>query len=133
MSVINKKKHFRTLNIGLIRKGTMKNIFIIGFILIFFVSLSEAAGVPEIQGLICGVKIGTGKLNLTDLNSKLVDSGYPALEENYTTFGLEGYGIINKWLIGGEGFGVNVEETNFDNSEMHIAGGASLFNTGYLV
>ncbi len=114
----------------------MKNIFLIGFILIFFISLSEAAEIPEFQELMFGVQVGTGKINLTDLNSKLEASGYPSLNENYTTFGLEGCGIINKWLIGGEGFSINIEETNltnFNNSEMHVSGGTILFNTGYLI
>lgn len=104
-------------------------------VLLFFGSLSYAQDPPEFEGAIAGMNIGMGQLNVNKLNSRLSDNGFPSISDNYACFGFEGYGIINKWLLGGKGFGITVSETDLDSidSEMHIAGGAVFVKGGYII
>lgn len=114
-----KKKYFTCIMLMLLLSG----------------SFSHAAELPEIEGAIAGMNIGMGKLDVSHLNSKLSRNGFPSITDNYAFLGFEGYGIINNWLLGGEGFGITVREADLSStdSEMHISGAAVLVKGGYIV
>ncbi|MGB9665157.1 MAG: hypothetical protein ACPL25_09620 [Ignavibacteria bacterium] len=49
--------------------------------------------------------VGIQKIDVKNLNSLLRNNNYPVLNESYPSIGGGGYGIINNFVIGGEGHG----------------------------
>lgn len=77
---------------------------------------------------------GTTQIKINELNKMLKDNGYPECEENLTSFGGGGHGIIkDKVIIGGEGHGLIGRESSNDTYKIRIVGGYGVFNLGYIL
>jgi hypothetical protein len=80
---------------------------------------------------------GTNTLNLDALNTMLKDYGYRRFPETFSAFGGGGYGMVGRFIIGGEGFGlVNSDESGAVGGELFktsLNGGYGLFKLGYSV
>ena len=82
----------------------------------------------------CGYfSTGVNFFNLSKLNDKLKNSGYPELSSNFWAFGGGGYGIVyNRFIIGGEGYGFGDTASN-SQYKVSLGGGYGFFNFGYLL
>ncbi|MCK5667399.1 MAG: hypothetical protein KAI17_28120, partial [Thiotrichaceae bacterium] len=79
-----------------------------------FISISEAKEIDFIEGTASGL--------LDNLNSK-----FHVKEQ--ISFGGGGYGVIGNWVVGGEGFGIIDDKTDFNESAIR---GYGLLKVGYV-
>ncbi len=99
-----------------------------------FVQGQEIASASSEKGGVGYSMFGRSILDLGDLNSKLENSGYPAMSENFFSVGGGGHAIIhNRWIIGGEGHTLLGEEATHENYMQSITGGYGFFDLGYIL
>jgi hypothetical protein len=77
--------------------------------------------------------VGSASPDMDALNKRLETAGYSKLSRNFTTYGLGGHAIVDKWVIGGELVGF--PETSASNATYatKLSGGYLLVNLGYEV
>ena len=80
---------------------------------------------------------GAQAMDIDELNSRLSANGYGTFPETFATFGGGGYGIIGRFLIGGEGMGVVTGSESgtvgTDYFKTMLAGGYGMVKFGYIV
>ena len=79
---------------------------IIPMLFIFLFPINYVFGQTRTSGGEGYFMMGVQKINIKNLNTILQQYNYPALDENYTSIGGSGYGIVNNFVIGGEGHGL---------------------------
>lgn len=79
--------------------------------------------------------VGSGTLDIDKLNSRLAGKGYPKFSDSFLTVGGGGHGIVNRFIIGGEGMAFVTEDREtiisgktYKNS---LTGGCGFFDIGY--
>ena len=80
---------------------------------------------------------GANNINIGGLNTRLKNNGYREFSETCISFGGGGYGLLNRLVIGGEGFGVlSGDRSGVVGSETFkttLRGGYGLFKLGYVI
>ena len=76
---------------------------------------------------------GWNKLNIGNLNAQLAAKGYSQLSDNLFSFGGGGFGIINNFLLGGEGHGLYGTTVASGNYNLSLTAGYGFFDLGYIV
>lgn len=76
--------------------------------------------------------IGTYLIDLTPLNDRLDNAGYPTFASEMISIGGGGYGVVNRILLGGEGHGLITADQGFNGRNVTVGGGYGLFTLGYL-
>ncbi|PNR95677.1 hypothetical protein [Petrotoga olearia] len=79
-----------------------------------------------------GGDIGAQWLDVEELNAELKAAGLPELNDVALANGGGGYGIMGKFIIGGEGYSISTKEkSGVDTVQLNI--GYGTFNLGYLI
>lgn len=80
---------------------------------------------------------GTNIIDIGELNTRLKNNGYHTFSDNLIGFGGGGYGILNRLIIGGEGFGMSsaaeLGTAGGETFKTTLSGGYGLFKLGYVV
>jgi hypothetical protein len=80
---------------------------------------------------------GANNINIGELNTRLKSNGYREFSETCISFGGGGYGILNRLVIGGEGFGMSTKNESGtvggETFKTTLSGGYGLFKLGYVV
>ncbi|MDD3627316.1 MAG: hypothetical protein PHV06_08360 [bacterium] len=89
---------------------------------------------PNLAGGFGYFLAGFQEMDLNSLNYRLVNSGYSEFSSQTSSFGGGGYGVIGRFLIGGEGFGTIEEEVISPNAlyRQRLSGGVGIFKFGYI-
>ncbi len=77
--------------------------------------------------------VGGSRLNVKPLNNRFREHDYSSLSENFLTIGGGGYGVMRRFLIGGEGHGYIGSDASSQTYRASVMGGAGFFNIGYSV
>jgi hypothetical protein len=81
--------------------------------------------------------VGVQGMDIGSLNSRLQANGYGDFAETFASFGGGGYGVMGRFLIGGEGMGVAAGSESAtigaDFFKVSLGGGYGLFKLGYIV
>jgi hypothetical protein len=79
--------------------------------------------------------IGSGTMKIDKLNTRLSGKGYPKFSDSFLTLGGGGHGVVNRFIIGGEGMAFMTEDREavvsgktYKNS---LTGGCGFFDIGY--
>lgn len=86
----------------------------------------------KLKGGSGGFMVGFKSYN-TSAYQFFVAEGGPTIGDNLIQFGGEGYGLINRWIIGGGGYYNGGDKVEDRNLEYEIHGGGGYFNVGYVV
>jgi hypothetical protein len=70
--------------------------------------------------------------DLSDLNNRMADAGYPTFSSEMVSIGGGGYSVTNRILIGGEGHGLISGDQGYQGRNVSVGGGYGLFTLGYL-
>jgi len=108
-----------------------KKIF--SFFFMFSVLINQAVGQTRTSGGEGYFMVGMQKLDVKELNTILQQHNYPVLDENYVSLGGGGYGIVNNFVIGGEGHGLIGSEVSNANYRLNLSAGYGMFNVGYVI
>lgn len=101
---------------------------------IFFTSVSQGQEVtPRVKKGYSMFGIGSSIVDIKALNSRIENKGYSKISDNFISLGGGDYKIINKMIIGGEGYGLIGEETVSGSYKRTIEGGYGFFNLGYIL
>ncbi len=112
----------------------MKKFSSISIVLIFLtLSFNQVIGQSKKTGGEGYFMVGMQKIDVKNLNSLLRLYNYPVLDEYYTFIGGGGYGIINNFVIGGEGQGLIGTEVSNQNYKLNLNAGYGMFNMGYVI
>lgn len=108
----------------------MKKINVILFGLLLLSSASQAQKISRFGGM------GFFSFGLTDvkqpsLNSQLTTAGYTGLQSSQLSFGGEGFGIINNFVVGGRGGGMGKQQFSSGSSTGTITNSYGSFLLGY--
>ncbi len=76
---------------------------------------------------------GPGILNLGDLNSELKSNNYPEFSENLFGMGGGGFAIVNKVVIGGEGYALTAKDVSNNNYKLSLSANYGFFDLGYVI
>lgn len=79
-----------------------------------------------------GGDIGAQWLDVKELNTQLKAAGLPELNEVALANGGGGYGIMGRFIIGGEGYGIATKEKSGEKT-VQLDIGYGTFNIGYLI
>jgi hypothetical protein len=89
----------------------------------------------KLHGGFGGFMFGGQLTDISKLNDRLVSTNYTKFQDKFYTLGGGGYGIINNFIIGGEGHGLMAR--NGDNTtrthRTTLQGGGGAFNLGYII
>jgi hypothetical protein len=81
--------------------------------------------------------VGANTMDIDKLNARLKNNGYQTFSKTGIAFGGGGFGILNRLIIGGEGFGVSLGSKSgtvgADTYKTSLNGGYGLFKIGYVV
>ena len=69
----------------------------------------------------------------TSAHQFFIPEGGPTIGDNIIQFGGEGYGLLNRWVIGGSGYMSRGDQTEENNLQYQIHGGGGFLNVGYVV
>lgn len=96
-------------------------------------SIFTVMSAKEVYGGMGFVMPGYRTLSVENINEEFASHGFPQLDERNFSIGGGGYGIINGFLIGGEGHGIT--EKTFTNVEhkTSLKGGYGVFTMGYIL
>ncbi len=77
--------------------------------------------------------MGYSRVDMQEMNARLLSSGYPEVSEGSLFLGGGGHAILGRVLIGGEGGGVAAG--TYENGDYRISssGGYGFFNLGYVL
>ncbi len=104
------------------------------FVIFLFFNLSnQAISQDKTSGGEGYFMIGMQKIDVKNLNTLLKQYNYPALDENYVSLGGGGYGIVNNFVIGGEGHGLIGSTISNANYKLNSSAGYGVFNVGYVI
>lgn len=103
------------------------------FILFFSFFFNQAISQTKTSGGEGYFMVGMQKIDVKNLNSLLRVYDYPVLDESYTSIGGGGYGLVNNFVIGGEGHGLIGSEVSNQNYKVNLTAGYGMFNIGYLL
>lgn len=99
-------------------------------------ALAVTAAAQEPSGGRGFFTLGTQTMGIDELNSRLSANGYGTFSEPFMTAGGEGYGIIGRMLVGGEGMAVvSGSESGTVGAKLYksmLTGGYGLFKVGYI-
>lgn len=77
--------------------------------------------------------IGTNVTDIGPLNDRLRAAGYPTFSSEMVSIGGGGYGVVaNRFLLGGEGYGLLTGDAGYQGRTVSVGGGYGLFTLGYL-
>ena len=76
---------------------------------------------------------GISFLDLDKLNRVLSDNNRAQFQSSFLNIGGGGYGVLNKIIIGGEGFGILGQKKDKENFRCVLSGGYGFFNLGYII
>ncbi|ABX30882.1 conserved hypothetical protein [Petrotoga mobilis SJ95] len=79
-----------------------------------------------------GGDIGAQWLDVKELNTQLTAAGLPELKDVALANGGGGYGVMGRFLIGGEGYGISTNEKE-SGKTVQLDIGYGTFNIGYLI
>lgn len=71
--------------------------------------------------------------DLSALNNRLSDAEYPTFSSTMVSIGGGGYGVTNRFLLGGEGHGLISGDQGYQGRNVSVGGGYGLFTFGYLL
>lgn len=112
----------------------MKNIK--NFSLLFIMTISIIGYSQESNKISGGIGYfmpGFSFSNISDLNNRLLDYGYPELSTGSLTLGGGGHFIYKNFVIGGEGHGMIGNTSTNSKYKLNLSGGYGFFNFGYLI
>ena len=118
--------------------GKFKNFIMAILVLELTFSLSissysqEGRSATNVNGGLGYSMLGTGMLNLSNLNSMLKSNGYPALSENLFMAGGGGHGVINRLIIGGEGYSLLGDDVVYNGMKQSVYASCGFFDIGYI-
>jgi len=109
-----------------------KSIWLVTLIILLVGSIfSQGLNIGQFGGL-GGGDFGAQWLDVKELNTQLKAVGFPELKDVSLVNGGGGYGVIGRFIIGGEGYGlINSEKSGENMVELSI--GYGTFNLGYLI
>ncbi|MEM6262476.1 MAG: hypothetical protein AAGI38_08220 [Bacteroidota bacterium] len=111
---------------------TRKPTTLIAFVLASVSSLNCLQAQDRLVGGSGGFMIGFKTYNTAAHQFFVPESG-PVISDNMFQVGGEGYGIINRWVLGGSGYISRGDQVQEDNLQYQIHGGGGFFNAGYVV
>lgn len=103
------------------------------FLIFFVIFFNQAISQSKTSGGEGYFMVGMQKIDVKNLNSLLRLNNYPSLDESYTSVGGGGYGIVNNFVIGGEGHGLIGTEVSNQNYKVNLTAGYGMFNIGYVI
>ncbi len=115
-----------------------KNFTVSALVLVLTFSLSfnsysqEGRSAINVSGGVGYSMLGTGMLNLNNLNSMLESNGYPALTENFFMVGGGGHSVINRLIIGGEGYSLLGDDVVYNDLKQSVYASCGFFDIGYI-
>lgn len=89
-----------------------------------------------------GTRMGVGYfmtglrwLDTAPLSDRLVAAGYPEVGSRFLSLGGGGYGLVGRWLLGGEGHALSSTGAELRRGDLRaeLTGGYGLFRAGYVV
>lgn len=76
--------------------------------------------------------LGGNAVDLSPLNNRLQQAGYPTFPSELFAVGGGGYGVVSgRLLIGGEGYGLVAPSRGYQGRDVSLGGGYGLFTLGY--
>lgn len=76
---------------------------------------------------------GWQRIFIGELKGAVRSAGYPAVSDNFATFGGGGHAVIrNFYIVGGEGAGLSSGESSRGSYRVGLSGGYGFFNVGVL-
>jgi hypothetical protein len=76
--------------------------------------------------------LGVNATNLSPLNDRLRQAGYPTFPSELVAIGGGGYGVVaDRLMIGGEGYGLIAPSRGYQGRDVSVGGGYGLFTLGY--
>ncbi len=102
------------------------------FLLALFFIAGNAQAQDRLRGGSGGFTVGF-KSYSTSAHQFFIPDGGPAIGDNIIQFGGEGYGLLNRWVIGGSGYMSRGDEIEENNLQYQIHGGGGFLNVGYVV
>lgn len=121
-----------------VRPLTVLNRLAAALVLAVAIPLLPGGAAPlsaqELPGGRGAFQVGFQGSDLSGLNARLTQAGYPSFDDGFLTLGGFGWGRVGRVLIGGEGHGMLPrEETTADGTyRTRLTGGYGFFNLGYL-
>lgn len=76
---------------------------------------------------------GYQMIDIKELNSRLKLFGLPQFDKSYVSLGGGGFGILNNFVIGGEGHGLVGSDLSNQSYQTNLTAGYGLFDMGYLI
>jgi len=108
----------------------MKKVSLLVLGVLFLNSTSFAQSINRYGGM-GFFSFGLTDLQQSGLNSQLITTGYTGLQSNQLSFGGEGFGIINNFLVGGRGGGMGKQQFSSGTSTGTITNSYGSFLVGY--
>lgn len=111
----------------------MKTIFlpIILLLLSFSQGFGQSSGVRQSMGM-GAFTVGYGYMDVSKLHD-FVPANIRKFDNNHLVIGGEGHAVINKVLIGGQGYGMQGNSLSTDNANINLSGGLGTFDMGYMI
>ncbi len=105
------------------------------FLMILILSILYNEGISQSKksGGMGYFATGYQTINIKDLNTKLRNFGLPEFDNNYVSLGGGGFGIVNNFIIGGEGHGLISADLSNQYYQTNLMAGYGLFDMGYLI
>ncbi len=114
----------------------MRNILFSIVLMLVVVSFSNSQNVGSSGKFFGGggyFSFGVSFLNLDKLNRVLGDNNRAQFRSSFLNIGGGGYGVLNRVVIGGEGFGILSQKRDKGSFRSVLSGGYGFFNLGYII
>jgi len=108
----------------------MKRLFVMLAVISIGILGLEARSIYGGMGFFMG---GMRPYVVNDINTSLNNNGLPELNDSLISLGGGGYGIIDRFLIGGEGHGIVKKVTTSELYKTTFTGGYGVFDLGYVL
>jgi hypothetical protein len=102
------------------------------FVLLISLSVSVQSQMDALRGGAGHFRFGYANHNLSAMNSWLPEN-YPELRNDFITVGGTGYVIMNRVILGGEGFGSTGTTVSRDTLSASPSIGRGMLNVGYVI
>ncbi|WKN45649.1 hypothetical protein [Tunicatimonas pelagia] len=113
-------------------KASRKTATLLLFALMTTASLNPLQAQDRLKGGAGGFTIGVKAYN-TAAHQFFVPEGGPTMGDNIVQFGGEGYGLLNRWVLGGSGYMSRGDQVQEGNLQYKVHGGGGFFQAGYVV